>query len=67
MKDTVFITWNPLEKKKSKVLGQGKIKIWEKNHGLSNNPFQEEKKVMGINYSWWRIHKYVLCYEYENI
>lgn len=42
MKDTVFITWNPLEKK-SKVLGQGKIKIWEKNHGFSNNPFQEEK------------------------
>lgn len=43
MKDTVFITWNPLEKKKGKVPGQGKIKIWEKNHGFSNNPFKEEK------------------------
>lgn len=44
MKDTVFITLNPLEENKRKVLGQGDIKIREKkNHGFSNNPFQEEK------------------------
>lgn len=31
--------------KKCKVLGQGKMKIWEKNHGFNNNPFQEEKSI----------------------
>lgn len=49
MNCTMLVIWNHWNK--CKLLGQGKIKVWERNHGFSNNPSWKKKKVMGINYS----------------